>query len=251
MVPPGHTQSASAEIVHVFQTTQWSVVRSAGDVTSPDAQAALTRLCQAYWLPIYAFIRKRGHSPEQAEDLVQDFFGGFLEKNYVAKAARERGRFRSFLMSSVENFLHNVHARNQARKRGGGIPLLSLNGQDAESCYLAEPTDESDPAKAFEQRWASTVLQTVLQRLRNEFDESGRGELFEALHAHLWGDDECVPYPQLAERFGLTIANVKTTAYRLRQRYRELLREEIAHTISQPGEIDEEIRYLMKVVSRT
>src|SRR5262245_3747609 len=140
MVPLEHTPSASAEAVPVFQTTQWSVVRSAGDVTSPDAQAALTRLCQTYWLPIYAFIRKRGHSPEQAEDLVQDFFGGFLEKNYVAKAVRERGRFRSFLMSSVENFLHNVHARNQAKKRGGGIPLVSLDSQNAEACYLAEPT---------------------------------------------------------------------------------------------------------------
>jgi RNA polymerase sigma-70 factor (ECF subfamily) len=250
MVPPSRIESASAEPIHVFQTTQWSVVQSAGEVTSPEAQAALARLCQAYWLPIYAFIRKRGHSPEQAEDLVQDFFGGFLEKNYVAKAVRERGRFRSFLMSSVENFLHNVHARNQAQKRGGGIPLLSLNVQDAEACYLAEPTDETDPAKAFEQRWASTVLHTVLQRLRQEFVESGRSELFEALHAHLWGDDECVPYPQLATDFNLSVANVKTTAHRLRRRYQQLLREEIAQTISQPGEIDEEIRYLMMVVSR-
>jgi len=250
MVPPSRIDSASAEAVPVFQTTQWSMVRSAGDLTSPGVQAALARLCQTYWLPIYAFIRKRGHSPEQAEDLVQDFFGGFLEKNYVAKAVRDRGRFRSFLMSSVENFLHNVHDRNQAKKRGGGVPLLSLNVQDAEACYLAEPTDETDPAKAFEQRWASTVLHTVLQRLRNEFVEAGRSELFEALHAHLWGDDQCVPYPELAQRFSLTVANVKTSAYRLRRRYQELLREEIAQTISQPGEIDEEIRYLMMVVSR-
>ena len=250
MTLPRHSQTASAEGVHMFQTTQWSVVQSAGDMTSPDAQAALTCLCQAYWLPIYTFIRKRGHSPEQAEDLVQDFFGNFLEKNYVAKAVRDRGRFRSFLMTSVENFLHNVHAQNQAQKRGGGIPLLSLHSQNAEACYLSEPTDEADPAKAFEQRWASTVLQTVVQRLRNEFVASGRSGLFEALHAHLWGEAHSIPYPQVAQQFGLTIANVKTTAYRLRLRYRQLLREEIAQTVSQPGEIDEEIRYLMKVVSQ-
>ena len=234
----------------VFQTTHWSVVLSAGDLASPDAHAALARLCQTYWLPIYAFIRKRGHSPQQAEDLTQDFFGNFLEKNYVAKAVRDRGRFRSFLMTSVENFLHNTHDRNQARKRGPASALLSLDNQNAEVHYLAEPTDEADPAKVFEQRWASTVLQTVLQRLRNEFLESGRSELFEKLCAHLWGEAESIPYPQVAQQFGFTVANVKTTAYRLRQRYRELLREEIAQTVAQPGEIDEEIRYLIRVVSQ-
>jgi RNA polymerase sigma factor (sigma-70 family) len=249
MTVPRNSQP-SAAAVHVFQTTHWSVVLSAGDPTSPDAHAALTRLCQTYWLPIYAFIRKRGHSPEQAEDLAQDFFSNFLEKNYVAKATRDRGRFRSFLMTSVANFLHNVHERRQAKKRGGGVAVLTLNSQDAETCYLSEPTDETDPAKAFEQRWASTVLQTVLQQLRNEFTGAGRGELFEALHAHLWGDTQSVPYPEVAGQFGLTIANVKTTAHRLRRRYRELLREEIAQTVSQPGEIDEEIRHLMKVVSQ-
>jgi RNA polymerase sigma factor (sigma-70 family) len=233
-----------------FQTTHWSVVLAAGDATSPDVHAALAHLCQTYWLPIYAFVRKRGHSPEQAEDLVQDFFGNFLAKNHVAKAARERGRFRSFLMTSVENFLHNVHARSQAIKRGGGLQILSLDIPNPEDQYLSEPTDETNPAKAFEQRWASTVLNTVLQRLRNEFVESGRSELYDALNAHLWGDVECIPYPRVASEFKLTIANVKTTAYRLRQRYRELLREEIAQTVSQPGEVDDEIRYLMKIVSQ-
>jgi len=244
------TESNSAPQSPVFATTHWSVVLAAGEESSPQTEAALTRLCQTYWLPIYAFVRKRGHSPEQAEDLVQEFFGNFLEKNYVAKATRERGRFRSFLMTSVENFLHNVHARNQTRKRGGGVPLLSLDNQDAEAGYLSETTDESDPAKAFEQRWASTVLQTVLQRLRNEFVQRSQSELFDALAAHLWGESGSIPYAQVAERFKFTIANVKTTAFRLRQRYRELLREEIAQTVDQPGEIDEEIRYLMKVVSQ-
>ena len=232
-----------------FTTTHWSVVLAAGDQTSPRVEQALTRLCQTYWFPIYAFVRKRGHSPEQAQDLTQEFFAGFLEKNHVAKAARERGRFRCFLMTSVENFLRNENDRARAQKRGGGRKLISLDEQDAEQRYLCEPATETDPAKTFEQRWAATLLNTVLTRLQEEFGTTGRGDLFEALQAHLWGDSESIPYPQLAEQFGLSLANVKTTAHRLRQRYRELLREEIAHTVALPSQIDDEIRHLMKVVS--
>jgi RNA polymerase sigma factor (sigma-70 family) len=233
----------------LFATTHWSVVLEAGDERSPQAEAALTRLCQTYWLPVYAFVRKRGHSPEQGQDLTQAFFANFLEKQHVTKANRERGRFRSFLMISVENFLRNENDRAHAQKRGGGRQLLSLDEQDAEARYLCEPTTETDPAKAFEQRWAATLLNTVLSRLQAEFGATGRGDLFEALQAHFWGDAESTPYPELAERFGLTLANVKITAHRLRQRYRELLREEIAHTVALPSQIDEEIQHLMKVVS--
>jgi RNA polymerase sigma-70 factor (ECF subfamily) len=233
----------------IFATTHWSVVLEAGDGSSPQAEAALTRLCHTYWLPVYAFVRKRGHSPEHAQDLTQAFFANFLEKQHVTKANRERGRFRSFLMTSVENFLRNENDRAQAQKRGGGRQLISLDEQDAETRYLCEPTTESDPAKAFEQRWAATLLEMVLKHLQAEFGETGRGDLFEALQAHLWGDSDSTPYPELAERFGLTLANVKITAHRLRQRYRELLREEIAHTVALPSQIDDEIRHLMQVVS--
>jgi RNA polymerase sigma-70 factor (ECF subfamily) len=244
------SERESEEIApRVFATTHWSVVLAAGDQRSPQVEAALTRLCQTYWFPIYAFVRKRGHSPEQAQDLTQEFFAVFLEKNHVAKAARERGRFRSFLMTSVENFLRNEHDRARAQKRGGGRRLLSLDEQDAEARYLCEPVTESDPAKSFEQRWAATLLNTVLKRLQDEFGATGRRDLFDALQAHLWGDSESIPYPQLAGQFGMTLANVKTTAHRLRQRYRELLREEIAHTVALPSQIDDEIRHLMKVVS--
>jgi len=244
------SERESEEIApRVFATTHWSVVLAAGDQRSPQVEAALTRLCQTYWFPIYAFVRKRGHSPEQAQDLTQEFFAVFLEKNHVAKAARERGRFRSFLMTSVENFLRNEHDRARAQKRGGGRRLLSLDEQDAEARYLCEPMTESDPAKSFEQRWAATLLNTVLKRLQDEFGATGRRDLFDALQAHLWGDSESIPYPQLAGQFGMTLANVKTTAHRLRQRYRELLREEIAHTVALPSQIDDEIRHLMKVVS--
>src|SRR5215510_7478081 len=169
----------------VFATTHWSVVLEAGDGSSPQAEAALARLCKAYWLPVYAFVRKRGHSPEQAQDLTQAFFANFLEKQHVTKANRERGKFRSFLMTSVENFLRNENDRANAQKRGGGRQLLSLDEQDAEARYLCEPTTETDPAKAFEQRWAAALLNTVLTRLQTEFGATGRGDLFESLQAHL------------------------------------------------------------------
>jgi RNA polymerase sigma-70 factor (ECF subfamily) len=242
-------QETELGLARRFNTTHWSVVLAAGDETSPKAEEALARLCQTYWFPIYAFVRKRGHSPEQAKDLTQAFFANFLEKQHVTKANRERGRFRSFLMTSMENFLRNENDRAQAQKRGGGRGLLSLDEQDAEARYLREPTTEMDPAKAFEQRWAATLLLTVLNRLQVEFGATGRGDLFEALQAHFWGDSESTPYPELAERFGLSLTNVKAIAHRLRQRYRELLREEIAHTVALPSQVDDEIRHLMQVVS--
>src|SRR5262252_1215846 len=153
----------------VFNTTHWSVVIAAGEEGSEQAAAALSRLCQTYWFPVYAFIRKRGHSPEQAQDFTQEFFAVFPEKNYVARAARDRGRFRAFLMSSVENFLYNQHDRAQAQKRGGGQNPLSLDYDDAEERYRMEPVEESDPSTIFEQQWAATLLQAVLNRLRDEF----------------------------------------------------------------------------------
>lgn len=208
----------------------------------------MAQLCQAYWRPIYAFIRRRGYSPEPAQDLTQEFFASFLGKNYISRAARERGRFRCFLMASVANFLCNEHDRAVAQKRGGQSQVISINGDRAEEWYLAEPVDASDPARVFEQRWASTLLSIVLNRLRGEFTASQRNELFEHLQPHLWGDAESVPYPQVAERLQMSLANVKVSAHRARRRYRELLREEIAQTVATPSEVDEEIRYLMRVV---
>jgi len=237
-------------LARCFRTTQWSLVLAAGNQDSAQGHEALARLCRTYWLPVYAFIRKRGHSPDQSKDLTQDFFANFLERNSVTRAVRERGRFRSFLMTSVDNFLRNAHERTQTQKRGGGRPLLSLDDQDAEASYLSEPAEELDPASAFELRWALTVLERVMQRLRQEYIDLGRGELFDTLQAHIWGDFESIPYSQMAERFGLSLANIKTTAHRLRQSYRAVLREEIAQTVAQPGEIEDEIRYLMRVVSR-
>ena len=224
---------------------------AAGEQSSAQGQEALARLCQIYWLPVYAFVRKRGYVPEQAEDLTQDFFQAFLEKNSVARAVRDRGRFRSFLMTSVENFLRNAHERSQAQKRGGGHSFVSLNDLDFEEAYQShEIASDSDPARDFEVRWALTVLDRVMQRLREEFVEHDRAELFDALEAHLLGDVDSAPYSELSERFGISVTNIKTTALRLRRRYQLLLRDEIAQTVAQPGEIDEEIRYLMRIVSQ-
>src|SRR6516162_2727792 len=233
-----------------FHTTHWSVVLAAGEEGSEQATTALSRLCQTYWFPVYAFIRKKGHSPEQAQDFTQEFFAGFLQKNYVARARRERGRFRVFLMSSVENFLHNQHDRAQAQKRGGGQALLSLNYQDAEQRYQIEPVEESDPATIFEQQWAATLLETILNRLRQEFSAEGRAGVFDDLQGHLWGDVDSIPYTLLAQNSGLDEGNLKTIAYRWRQRYRALLREEIAQTVAKPGEVDDEIRHLIRIVSQ-
>src|SRR5262245_52698478 len=159
---PGTDRESEGAAPRIFATTHWSVVLAAGDRSSPETEAALGRLCQSYWFPIYAFVRKRGYSPEQAQDLVQEFFAEFLGKNYLAKAARERGRFRCFLMTSMENFLHNQIDRARAQKRGGGRALISLDRQDAEARYRLEPRTETDPARTFEQRWAATLLNTVL-----------------------------------------------------------------------------------------
>src|SRR5262245_6833405 len=180
--------------VGCFQSTHWTEVMVAGEANSPGACEALARLCQTYWLPIYAFIRKRGHGPDQAQDLTQEFFAGFLEKGRVGRAVRERGRFRSFLMSSVENFLRNAHDRSQAQKRGGERQLISLDDEDAEAVFLQARSDDADPGTAFEQRWASTLLQTVWFRLRDEFAEGGKLPLFESLQLHILGDTDSLPY---------------------------------------------------------
>jgi len=247
----GSGQPPEALPDHNFRTTHWSVVLAAGDQNSAQGQEALARLCQIYWLPVYAFIRKRGHVPDQAKDLTQDFFELFLERNSVARAVRDRGRFRSFLMTSIENFLRNAHERSQARKRGGGQSFVSLNDLDFEEAYQShEIASESDPARDFEVRWALTVLDRVRQRLREEFVKHDRADLFDGLEAHLLGDVDSVPYSELSDRFGISVANIKTMALRLRRRYQVLLRDEIAQTVAQPGEIDEELRHLMRIVSQ-
>jgi len=250
---PGSDPAFSPEEAMVnaaqFRTTRWTVVVTAGDRSSPESDAALAHLCQTYWLPVYAFIRKRGHSPEQAQDLTQSFFVRFLGRNDAGRARRDRGRFRCFLMTAVENFVRDEHARAVRLKRGGGLMLLSLDVSAAERQFLQEPAETLTPASAFDKQWARTLLDNAMQRLAGEYRESGKAELFEQLQSFLWGEAESTRYEQLSQRLTMSVVNLRVTAHRIRHRYREILREEIAQTVAAPDEIDAELRYLLQVVS--
>ncbi len=246
------TKGSDSELeVHgaTFATTHWSVVLAAGDPDTLQSAAALEQLCRAYWYPLYACVRRRGHQPQDAQDLTQGFFASLLAGNYLARADRERGRFRTFLLTAFDNFLHNEHDRTTALKRGGGREFISWDEHVAEGRYAQEPAGGLSPEQLFEKRWAATLLERVLVRLRAEFDQAERRELFDQLKPHLWGEDEAAPYAELGTRFAMTVSALKVTVHRLRRRYRDLLRDEIAQTVADPAEIDGEIQYLIRVVS--
>ena len=224
-----------------FATTHWSMVVSAGDRRSPEVNRSLAILCENYWFPLYAFVRRAGHSAEDAQDLTQEFFVRLLDKQFLAAADRNKGRFRTFLLTAVKRFLANEYDRIQAKKRGGGQTILSLECLEARYCQ--EPADTLTPERIFEQQWALTLLNQVLARLQAEMTADGKTALFDALKDHLTGS-QAVGYATTAARLGMTEGAVKVAAHRLRQRYRELLREEIAQTVASPDEIEEEVRYL-------
>jgi RNA polymerase sigma-70 factor (ECF subfamily) len=195
------------------------------------------------------YVRRRGYGPEDAQDLTQGVFAALLTGKYLAQANRERGRFRTFLLTAFDNFLHNEHDRATALKRGGGREIVSWEEHTAEGRYAREPAGGLSPEQIYEKRWAATLLERVLARLRAEFDQAERGELFDQLKPHLWGEDEATPYAQLASRFNLSVSAIKVTVHRLRRRYRNVLREEIAQTVADAAEIDGEIQYLIRVMS--
>jgi len=225
------------------------VVLTAGRTDTTRAREALARLCQTYWYPLYAYVRHRGHSPEDAQDLTQEFFARLLEKNTLGRVTRGRGKFRSFLLGTMNHFLVDEWKRASAQKRGGGQPVLSLDAHDAETRFGREPVDKVTPERLFEQNWALALLDTVYHRLRREYETSGRGHLFDTLKFSLTGDRSTMPYAELAKRLGLTENTVKVTVHRLRQRYRELLREEVAQTVASPGEVEEELRGLFRALA--
>ncbi|MBI4323813.1 MAG: sigma-70 family RNA polymerase sigma factor [Chloroflexi bacterium] len=222
---------------------------AAGQADPALQSAALAKLCETYWYPLYAYVRRRGYAPEDAQDLTQAFFASFLEKGSFGRADKARGRFRTFLLSSMENYLHGAWGRAVAQKRGGGRPLLSWDAATAEGSYQQEPREDLTPAKIFEKRWAATLLQEVLKKLRAEFSRRGQLKFFDQLKAHLWGEDEAVPYGQLTAELNLSPGALKVTVHRLRRRYREFLRDEIAQTVAEAHEVDDEIRHLMRVLS--
>jgi RNA polymerase sigma-70 factor (ECF subfamily) len=233
-----------------FPTTHWSVVRTAADSAAPWVREALEKLCQTYWRPVYAFVRRQGHGPDDALDLTQGFFARFLERKQVKLADPDRGRLRSFLLCSLKNFLANEYAHAQAEKRGGGRTLLSLDQlREAETHFLAEPADSAAPPdQAFEKRWAFTLLDQVLSRLREESTAAGAQTQFDALKVFVWGDQSAVSQVEVAARLGITPNALGVAVHRLRRRYGELLREAIAQTVTSKEEIDVELRHLIEVI---
>ena len=228
-----------------FATTHWTLVLEAGRAGSSNALQALELLCAAYWYPLYAYVRRQGHGPHDAQDLVQQFFAGLLERNDLRLADRNRGRFRTFLLTSLQHFLINEWRKANREKRGGGRLVVSLDAQKTETRFLAEPADERSPDKAFERRWAIVVLDRVLEQLQAELVAVGRGRVFEELKPCLTGEDQERSYADIGQRLDLTEGNVKVLVHRLRHRYRELLRKEISLTVEDPAGIDEEIRDLI------
>ena len=216
---------------------------------SPGAQEALAELCQRYWPPLYAYARRNGYSVEQAQDLTQGFFVRFLEKHTVRAADPARGRFRSFLIASFKHFLANERHRERAQKRGGGQVPLSLEFERAEARYTAEPRDVLTPEALFERQWALGVIERVQTVLAAESADAGKGAAFERLKGYLVGEREPGGYAEIARALGTTEGAIKVTAHRLRRRFRELLRSEIAATVSEDSEIDAELNHLMSVLS--
>jgi RNA polymerase sigma factor (sigma-70 family) len=233
-----------------FRTTHWSVVLAAAERGSPGADEALARLCQAYWYPLYAFIRRRGHGPEEAEDLTQEFFARLVDKNYLMGITVEGGKFRSYMLTVLKHFLTNEWERAQTQKRGGGKNAFSMDDETAEERYKFEPVDHMTPENIFERRWALTLLDQVMARLRDEYATGGKAELFDRLRPCLSGAERLIPYAELGATVGLSESAVKVAVHRLRKRYGELLRVEIGDTVSGPEEIEEEIRHLIEVTGR-
>ena len=230
-----------------FATTHWNVVLAARDDRSPEATAALEQLCRTYWRPLYSFLRRSGHSPDDAMDLTQGFFERLLEKRALTAADPERGRFRSFLLASLKNFVADVHDKAHAQKRGGGMSFISLDEQEAEDSYAKEPSHTQTPDKIFERRWAVTVLEQTLARLRSAYVPKEGQPSFAQLKAFLFRGEQTVHFAEAAERLGAKPSTLRSTVSRLRARYREELRQVVADTVLSPGEIEDEIRYLMRL----
>lgn len=230
-------------------TTHWSVVLAATQGESPAAAAALEELCRGYWYPLYAFVRRQGHGPEDAEDLLQGFFARFLEKDYLRQVDRSKGRFRSFLLAALKHFLANEWDKANARKRGGQVQFVPLDVNDAANRYGEEPASESTPETLYEQRWACVLLERVMQRLEQDALAGGKAGLFEVVKPFLTGERRSGTYAELAVKLGTSEAALKMKVQRLRQRYQRLLREEIAQTVAGPEEVEDEIRHLFNVLS--
>lgn len=231
-----------------FATTRWSQVLAAGQAQTIVSQEALATLCEAYWYPLYGYVRRWGHDPDQAQDLTQEFFVRIMEKQYLKDADPTRGRFRSFLLASLKHFLSNERDRVMAVKRGGRVAFVPLELENAEGRYTLELPDAETPERIYERQWALTLLERALGRLRAEFEEAGKQDLFSRLEGHLTGEQEAVPYAEVAAAVGMSEGAVKVAMHRLRRRYGAVLRLEISETVSEPAQIDDEIRELFRAL---
>jgi RNA polymerase sigma factor (sigma-70 family) len=231
-----------------FETTRWSLVVAAGSGDSSAARAALATLCETYWYPLYAYVRRRGTSPDDARDLTQGFLMSLLERRNFEHLRQHRGRFRAFLLASLQHFLANDAARRRAQKRGGGAAILPLAFDEAESRYLVEPAESTTPETLYERRWALTVIDRVLDDLRSEWHADGRAAEFVELKSCLLGVNPPGGYAAIAARLGTTEGAVKTAVHRLRRKFQKALRNDIAETVSNPEDVDDEIRYLVRAL---
>ena len=231
-----------------FVTTHWSVVLAAGSDSSPAATDALEQLCRAYWYPLYAYVRRKGYDADDAQDLTQEFFARLLARNYLSVADRHKGKFRSFLLGSLEHFLAREWTKAHAQKRGGGKTVLSLDETDAENRYLLEPAHELTAEKIFDRRWVTTLLDQAMSRLREECVANYKGDLFGTVECFLSGEKGEACYADVAAALKMSEGAIKVAVHRLRQRYSELVRAEIAQTVATPEEAAEELRYLFTVL---
>ena len=248
MIPPTEISPSGAGHNDQFTTTHWSVVLAARGTDSSVALQALERLCQTYWYPLYAFVRRQGYSAQDAEDLTQGFFERVLEKEYFTDVDQSKGRFRAFLLAALKHFLSESRKRERAIKRGGGKPMVCLDAQTAEERYRLEPTDTMTPDRLYDRRWALTVVENAVVRLRQEYAAAGKGELYENLKSQLPGAAEGLSHAEVGCRLGKSESAIKTEALRLRRRLADFVRAEIQQTVAGVADIDEEVRYLSEVL---
>ena len=248
MAPPGKETEKAETQSGVFATTHWSVVLTAGQSTSSQAAEALEKLCHTYWYPLYVYVRRRGHGVSDAQDLTQDFFYRLLDRDWLAQVDRRKGRFRSFLLVAMNHFLANEYDRAKTVKRGGRVFFQAYEDDACEKRFQEDARLDRSPEQLYEQRWAVALLETVLGRLRGEATAAGRLEQFHELKGFLTGEKRSITYADLAAKLSTTEAALKMAVQRLRHRYGELLREEIANTVANPSEIEDELRHLMAVL---
>ncbi len=245
---PEHPLSPAGEQTSRFAATDWSLVLAAGGTNADSVRPAMGRLLEAYWYPLYAFVRRKGRNPDDAADITQEFLTRLIERNFLSLADPTKGKFRTFLLTALERFLVDVRRRETREKRGGGRAVLSLSMLDAEDRYRLEPADVEalTPEQIFERRWAITLLEQALKRLEQESAAAGRGPLFAALRPVLAGEPTDGSYVEIAGALGMKEGALKTAVHRLRRRFGAILRTEIASTVAGPAEIEEEVQQLFR-----